>query len=123
MKKVAIVLLMGLAITVSMNAQKVNDIKLEDVPARYVEVVSQQKGMRIFQVIVYLDYGQIGKMKDIQKGYIFSEDGTAMSFNGSMGVLNLMDAKGYKYISQSLVTIGGQSIYKYLLENTNYKKQ
>ena len=115
MKKVLLVLGM-VALTLGMNAQKVNELSLEDVPAKYVEVVLTKR--------VYLDYGQIGEINDLTKlAGIFSEDGTRMSFNGSMGVLNLMGSKGYKYVSHRLVTIGSQRIWKYLLENTNYKNK
>jgi len=108
---------------VKLSAQSVNEIKLEDIPARYVQLVSTTKILSPFKVTTYLDYGQIGKMKDIKKGHIIGVDGKKMVFNGTMGVLNFFEKKGYKYISQNLLTVGQSNVYYYLLENMNYKNQ
>tara|TARA_R110000744_G_scaffold372507_1_gene484166 strand:+ start:278 stop:640 length:363 start_codon:yes stop_codon:yes gene_type:complete len=118
MKK--LVLVLGLALTLGMNAQTVNGLKLEDVPAKYIEIVSTAKMFKWYQVTVLLDYGQVSKSKELGKSSILGEDGKPFSFNGSMGVLNLMESKGYKYISQNIITVGSQNVYHYLLENTNY---
>ena len=75
----------------------VNGINLEDIPAKYVEVVSTSKMFKPFQVTTYLDYGQIGKMKDISKGHIIGADGKQVSFNGTIGVLNALDAQNLAY--------------------------
>lgn len=121
MKKVLLVLAM--ALTLGMNAQKVNGIEIEDIPAKYVEIVSTSKMFKYFQVTVYLDYGQIGKMKEVGKGNIMNKEGDKPeSFNGTMGALNFLEKKGFKYISQYVLTVGNQNVYHVLLENTNYKQ-
>ena len=102
-------------------SQTVNDIKLEDIPARYVQLVSTSGFLNIFKVTTYVDYGQIGKMKDIKKGRILGDDGKNIKFNGAMGVLNFFETKGYRYISQNVVTTTSGNVYHYLLENLNYK--
>ena len=102
-------------------SQTVNDIKLEDIPARYVQLVSTSGFLNIFKVTTYVDYGQIGKMKDIKKGHILGDDGKNIKFNGAMGVLNFFETKGYRYISQNVVTGQSGNVYHYLLENLNYK--
>ena len=117
-----ILLLLFLTASFQVNAQTVNGYKLEDIPAKYVEVVSTSKLFKLFQVTVYLDYGQIGKMKDISKGDILGDDGKKLSFNGTIGVLNALEKKGFKYLNQYLVTDGGKNVYHTLLENTNYKE-
>jgi len=120
MKK--LLLLLFVSAIFQVNAQTVNGISLEDIPAKYVEVVSTSKMFKPFQVTTYLDYGQIGKMKDISKGYILGADGKQMSYNGTIGVLNALEKKGFKYLNQYLVSAGNASVYRTLLENTNYKE-
>ena len=120
MKK--LLLLLFVTAFFSVNAQTVNGFNLEDIPAKYVEVVSTSKMFKPFQVTTYLDYGQIGKMKDISKGHILGADGKQMSYNGTIGVLNALEKKGFKYLNQYLVSEGNSSVYRTLLENTNYKE-
>lgn len=106
---------------VQLNAQTVNGFQLEEIPAKYVEIVSTLKMFKAFQVTVYLDYGQIGKMKDIKKGHIIGDDGKSVSFNGTIGVLNALEKKGFKYLSQYVVSgASNASVYHTLLENTNF---
>ncbi|MDA7549810.1 hypothetical protein N8719_02230 [Flavobacteriaceae bacterium] len=122
MKKV--LLFIGMTIfTFSMNAQTVNGLELEDIPARYVEIVSQAKMFKAFQVTVYLDYGQIGTMKDISKGHIINkETGKLESFNGAIGALNYLEKRGFRYKSEYFLSAGNSNILHILLENTNYDK-
>ena len=120
MKK--LLLLLFVTTLFNVNAQTVNGFNLEDIPAKYVEVVSTSKMFKPFQVTTYLDYGQIGRMKDISKGHILGTDGKQMSYNGTIGVLNALEKKGFKYLNQYLVSEGNASVYRTLLENTNYKE-
>lgn len=39
-----------------------------------------------------------------------------------MAALNLLNKKGFKYVSQYALSIGITSAYHILLENTNYKE-
>jgi hypothetical protein len=102
------------------SAQTINSINVKDIPAKYIEVVSTAKMFKPFQVSTYISYGQISRMKDMEKGYIIDDTtGKQMIFNGTMGVLNYLDEQGFKYVNQYLVTVGGQSVYHTILENTN----
>ena len=120
MKKLIIILLF---IPFVSFGQTVNGFELEDIPAKYVEIVATSKMLKPFQVTVYLDYGQIQRMKEISKGHIIDKTtGKLYVFNGVMGVLNFFDEKGFKYVNQYTVTAGGANVYHMLLENLNYKK-
>lgn len=123
MKK--LLLIVGMIIfTFSMKAQTINGLELEDIPARYIEMVSQGKAFNIFEVTVYLDYGQIGAMRDISKGRIINkETGKQEDFNGYMGALNYLEKKGFRYVSEYFLTSGNSSVLHILLENTNYNKE
>ena len=105
------------------SSQTVNGLPVEDIPAKYVEIVATSKVFKLFQVTIYLDYGQIGKMNEIKKGHLIGDNGKPMSFNGVMGALNVLNQKGFNYISQYTVSSGGSNVYHLLLENTNYKKE
>ncbi len=121
MKNLTLLILLSLISVLTLSAQTVNDFKLEDIPARYVQLVSTSGLINIFKVTTYVDYGQIGRMKDINKGHIIGDDGKTIKFNGVMGVLNFFETKGYRYISQNVVSGQGGNVYHYLLENLNYK--
>lgn len=75
--------------------QTVNGISLKDLDAKYVRVNVERKLLKPFQVRIYLDYGQISRMKDLKKGFVFGDDGKQYSFNGVMGVVNLLNEYGY----------------------------
>jgi hypothetical protein len=122
MKKL-LLLLFILSSLNQLNSQTVNGIPVEDIPAKYVEIVATSKLFSAFKVTVYLDYGQIGKTKEIKKGHILGADGKQMNFNGSMGALNFLSDKGFKYVSQYAISSGSSNVYHILLENTNYKKE
>lgn len=122
MKKIIVFVFLLSSLT-HLNAQTVNGIPVEDIPAKYVEIVATSKMFKFFQVTIYLDYGQIGKMKEVKKGHIIGEDGKPMIFNGVMGALNMLNKKGFNYLSQYTVTTSGANVYKILLENTNYKQK
>tara|TARA_R110000796_G_C14496520_1_gene428386 strand:+ start:379 stop:738 length:360 start_codon:yes stop_codon:yes gene_type:complete len=119
MKKI-ITITIVLLLTQTVKSQTVNGFQLDSIPAKYVTIVSTSKIFKIFQTTTYLDYGQISTVRDIRKGQIM-ENGKLMVFNGTMGALNFLQSKGYKYINQYLITASGQNVYYILLENTNYK--
>ena len=125
MKRVVFLILVMYSMLGSAYGQVVNGIKVENIPARYVDVVSTSKLLKPFQVTTYLSYGQISKLKDAWggKGQLIDEStGEPMSFNGTMGVLNALEKKGFKFVDKYIVTSGSQNVYHFLLENTNYNK-
>lgn len=93
MKKLFIIAL--LLISTYSFGQSVNGIALKDLDAKYIRVNVERKLLRPFQVQIYLDYGQISKIKDLKKGFVFGDDGKQYSFNGVMGVVNLLNEYGY----------------------------
>ena len=125
MKRLILVAVAVCSILGSTYGQVVNGIKVENIPARYVDVVSTSKLLKPFQVTTYLSYGQISKLKDAWggKGQLIDEStGAPMSFNGAMGLLNALEKKGFKFVDKYIVTSGSQNVYHFLLENTNYNK-
>lgn len=119
MKKVTITLLTLLATGV-MFGQTVNGIKIEDIPVKYIRIVSTPKPFKPYQSVIYLDFGQISKLKEIKKGMIMNDDGTVKTFNGVMGAINFLSSKGFKYVNQ-LPTPQGVYTEQLMLENTNIR--
>ena len=75
--------------------QTVHGIALKDLDAPYIRVNAERRLLKPFQVKIYLDYGQIARIKDIKKGYVYDDNGKQYSFNGIMGVVNLLNEYGY----------------------------
>jgi len=116
MKKYIFTLL--LIVSLSISGQTVNDIKIEDIPVRYVKLVIETKGMSAYNIKVWLDYGQMEKLRD-EKGLIIADDGERMKFNSPISAMNFLEKKGYKLISNQLAYT---PFYTILFENENYKK-
>ncbi|MDB4016116.1 hypothetical protein N9483_07145 [Flavobacteriaceae bacterium] len=76
--------------------QTVNGIPLKDLDANYLRVNAEKKLLKPFQVRIYIDYGQIARLKDIKKGFVYDDNGKQYSFNGIMGVVNLLNEYGYQ---------------------------
>jgi hypothetical protein len=117
MKRITTTILMLLATGLAFG-QTVNGIKVEDIPVKYIRIVSTPKPFKPYQSVIYLDYGQITKLKEIKKGMILNEDGTTKTFNGIMGAINFLSSKGFKYVNQ-LPSPQGVYTEQLMLENTN----
>jgi len=96
---------------------KVNGFEISDIPADYIEIVGTSKILKPFKVVIYVDYGQIGRIKDISKGRVFDESGEVASFNGMMGVVNTFSTNGWELDSTILLsTPNGGSVYHYFFK-------
>ncbi len=82
--------------TISTYAQSVNGIPVSELDAKYVRINFTRKILKPFQIKVFLDYGQISRIKDIKKGFVLDDDGEKFTFNGIMGVVNLLVTNGYR---------------------------
>lgn len=102
--------------SLSINAQTVNGINLEDIPARYV--ILQVKNESTYKIKVLLDYGQMNKLKD-EKGFILDGDGNRIKFNSPVSAINFLGERGFKLMSNMLYYT---PYYSILFENENYKK-
>lgn len=76
--------------------QTVNGIPISELDAKYIRINSERRLLKPFQVKIYLDYGQIARIKDIKKGFVLDEAGKKFSFNGIMGAVNLLVENGYE---------------------------
>ena len=47
-------------------------------------------------IIAAIGINHNGRIKDIKKGFVLDDDGERFSFNGIMGVVNLLVTNGYE---------------------------
>ncbi|MDG2397628.1 MAG: hypothetical protein P8M03_08280 [Flavobacteriaceae bacterium] len=73
----------------------VNGIPISELDAQYIRINAEVKLLRPFQAKIYVDYGQISRVKEIKKGYVLDENGKKFAFNGIMGAVNLLIENGY----------------------------
>lgn len=121
MKKLLLVLSVVLS-SIGMNAQKVNGIELNEIPSKYVKLITYEKSSKMFQPhIAFIDYGQIESFKGIEVGNIIGESGEQIMLS-SIAMLNLLESKGYVVVSHTVLGAGSPlTINQFLLENTNIK--
>lgn len=112
MKKI-ILLLIIVSSSISF-AQKVNGIKIEKIPHKYVLLLIQNKG--VYNIKVSLDYGQMEKLKG-EKGFIIGEDDERLKFNSVISAINFLEKKGYKLLTNQLYYT---PFYSLIFENGNY---
>ena len=73
----------------------VNDIPISELDAQYIRVNAEVKLLRPFRASVFLDWGQISRIKEVSKGWVLDENGKKFAFNGIMGAVNLLIENGY----------------------------
>ena len=73
----------------------VNSIPISELDAQYIRVNAEVKLLRPFRASVFLDWGQISRIKELNKGWVLDENGKKFAFNGIMGAVNLLIENGY----------------------------
>ena len=72
----------------------VNSIPISELDAQYIRVNAEVKLLRPFRASVFLDWGQISRIKELNKGWVLDENGKKFAFNGIMGAVNLLIENG-----------------------------
>ena len=97
----------------------IGSVPIEEINAEYIEIVGQAKLLKMMEVTVYVDYGQIGGMRDVKEGHIKDASGKRMAFNGMMGAVNFFADYGYELdLAYPLSTSNGM-VYHYILKKTS----
>ena len=118
MDKVKFLLALTLAMGAAFGAksQTIGTVPISEINAPYIEIVGQAKLLKIFEVTIYADYGQIGSMKEIRDGHILDDNGKRMAFNGMMGAVNFFAAYGYELDLAYPLSTGNGLVYHYILK-------
>ncbi len=91
-------------------AQTVNDIKLSDLKAEYLEVSGSAGNNEVF---IYLEYGQ--KLA-ISKRIVRDDNGKYLAYGSVIDFINKMKIHGYELFQVYTLTDGGDAKPKYILK-------
>jgi len=97
------------------SSQTLNGYNIEDLPAKYIEIVGTAKLLKPLQVTVTINYGQAAKVSDWRKLQVLGEDGKRYPFNGMMGAVNFFNEKGYSLFDAYPISVGNSSVYHYIM--------
>ena len=122
-----VIFLLALLICSSSYTQTLNGIPVEELDVKYIQIVGQSKLLKVFEVTIYVNYGQIGSIKDSQKGkgLMLTKDGKQMTFNGMMDAVNFFSNYGYELEFAYPISIPNSGrVYHYIMykkdaQNTN----
>jgi len=96
-------------------SQTLNGIAIEDLDAKYIEIVGTSKLLKPFQVNITVNYGQVGRVSELSKAKVLGENGKPYPFNGMMGVVNFFSDRGYKLDMAYPLTVGNSNVYHYIM--------
>ena len=99
--------------------QTLNNIPISELDAKYIQIVGTQKLLKMYEVTINVNYGQVGKFKDANKSIVYDASGKPMTFNGMMDAVNLFSNYGYKLEMAYPVSTGQSNIYHYIMYNEN----
>ena len=115
----AIILICGL----TLKAQTVNDIPLQDIDVEYVQIVGTSKLLST-TLTIEIDFRQRTKLFSSGKETIVKDiDGKAVVFNSMIDALNFMSKNGFEFVNAYAITIGNQNVYHYLLRSNKIKSE
>lgn len=94
----------------------IGSVPIEEIDAEYLEIVGQAKMLKLMEVNIYVDYGQVGGIKDIKEGHIKDASGKRIAFNGMMGAVNFFVDYGYELDFAYPLSTGNGMVYHYILK-------
>lgn len=97
----------------------IGSVPIEEIDTEYIEIVGQGKMLKMMEVTVYVDYGQISGMKDIREGHVKDATGKRKAFNGMMGAVNFFADYGYELDFAYPVSTGNGMVYHYILKKAS----
>ena len=97
----------------------IGSVPIQEINAEYIEIVGQAKLLKMMEVTVYVDYGQISGIKDIKEGHIKDSNGKRMAFNGMMGAVNFFADYGYELDLAYPLSTGNGMVYHYILKKAS----
>jgi len=114
MKKVLVILVMCFVVQFSYSQVFVEDVNINELDIKYVQLVGVNTSMFGVKFKVFVDYGQKAKM--MKADGIKDSKGETLKFNTMIDALNFMHSNGWKYINYTEAVFSGKIRYVYLLE-------
>lgn len=105
--------------------QTLNNIPVSELDVKYIQIVATQKLLKLYEVTINVNYGQVSKMNQAKNSIVYGADGKAMTFNGMMDAVNFFANYGYQLeFAYPVGNTQGGSVYHYVMykpdsENTH----
>lgn len=116
MKKILVMGFILFSLIGSLSAQTLDNKPISELDEDYIEIIGTSKFLKLYEVTITVNYGQVGTLKDIRKSQVFDESGKLMTFNGMMGAVNLFAKFGYELDLAYPLSIGNQLVYHYIMK-------
>lgn len=98
----------------------VNDVDINKLDIKYLEIVAQQKFLSE-KVKITVDYGQ--SRKGLWKCKIKDKNGKTISFQCVIDALNFMYKNGWEYMDIKSISHEERNVYHYLLKKMKESKE
>jgi hypothetical protein len=95
-------------------AQTVNGVPIQDINAKYIEIVGAERTLSK-KMNIEIEFGQEGKLIGSKNTKVEDENGERVLFNSMVSALNFMDENGYKYLDSYITKYKDNSTYHYIL--------
>lgn len=113
-----ITVLICLIANISVLAQTVNNVPINEIKVEYVQIVGTANLMGT-KVKIDIDFGQLNNVWTTKDSEIRDKNGNKMKFNSMIDALNFMSKAGYDFVSANAITVGNSNVYHYLLRKKN----
>ena len=79
-------------------AQTINDIPIDSLDAKYLQIVGRTALDNVTKVKISIDFGQEAKLLQCKKKLFYDKEGKQVKFNSMVDALNFFDKYGYDFI-------------------------
>lgn len=114
MKKLLLVLAVALFSKVSYSQVFVEDVNINDLDIKYIQLVGYNTSMFGKKMEVMVDYGQ--KAKFMKADGIKDSNGEKIKFNSMIHALNFMKSNGWEFVNYTEAQVGRKVRFLYLLK-------
>jgi len=97
-------------------SQSIGSTPINELDANYIRIVGQQKLLKLFEINIYIDFGQVGSLKESKEAKVLDKNGKKMTFNGMMGAVNYLSEYGYELLFTYPLTTSSGNIYHYIMK-------
>ncbi len=120
MKKLLAVLALGLFSFNSSAQVIVDEVDINELDLKYVELVGQTRFINLTKIKVFVDYGQDFSWR---QQTIEDVNGTRSSFNSMVDALNFMYENGWEFVSNYHIDNDGSLTYHYILQRRDSEEE
>ena len=116
MKKLITLLVFAFTIAPITYSQSIGSVSFDDLDADYIRIVGQQKLLKMFEITIYIDYGQVGNLKEAKEAKVLDRNGKKMTFNGMMAAVNYLSVYGYELLFAYPLATSNGNVYHYIMK-------